>query len=206
VRYISPLFLACFCRGSLLIQQTFRTKYSRWGWDGPCVRQAWEADACCIREKPKGKSPLGGPSRRWDDYIKTIMKNGYQCRTVLADTILKARCRFNVLNTRKKFHSETDASKLHSWPLVPKIAGSNPAEAVGFFGRKIPQHAFLQRGSKAVSPCRRFAACERTLWFTWESESRAKLTGHFSLIIPSITNRGLSCRLTWCASGDDGRN
>jgi hypothetical protein len=23
------------------------------------------------------------------------------------------------------------------WPLVPKFAGSNPAEAVGFFGRKI---------------------------------------------------------------------
>ena len=36
------------------------------------------------------------------------------------------------------------------WPLVPKFAGSNPAEAVGFLGRKNPQHAFLQRGSKAV--------------------------------------------------------
>ena len=24
------------------------------------------------------------------------------------------------------------------WPLVPKFAGSNPAEAVGFLGRKIP--------------------------------------------------------------------
>jgi hypothetical protein len=33
---------------------------------------------------------------------------------------------------------------------VPKIAGSFPTEAVGFFGRKIPQHAFLQKGSKAV--------------------------------------------------------
>ena len=36
------------------------------------------------------------------------------------------------------------------WPLVPKFAGSNPAEAVGFLGRKNPQHAFLRRGSKAV--------------------------------------------------------
>ena len=35
------------------------------------------------------------------------------------------------------------------WPLVPKFAGSNPAEAVGFLGRKNPQHAFLRRGSKA---------------------------------------------------------
>jgi len=29
------------------------------------------------------------------------------------------------------------------WPLVPKFAGSNPAEAVGFLGRKNPQHTFL---------------------------------------------------------------
>jgi hypothetical protein len=33
-----------------------------------------------------------------------------------------------------------------------KMAGSNPAEAVGFFGRKNPQSAFLRRGSKAVCP------------------------------------------------------
>ena len=38
------------------------------------------------------------------------------------------------------------------WPLVPKFAGSNPAEAVGFLKRKNPQHAFLRRGSQAVGP------------------------------------------------------
>ena len=38
-------------------------------------------------------------------------------------------------------------------PLVPKFAGSNPAEAVGFLRvKKNPQHAFLRRGSKAVGP------------------------------------------------------
>jgi hypothetical protein len=36
------------------------------------------------------------------------------------------------------------------WPLVPKFAGSNLAEAVGFLRAKNPQHAFLRRGSKAV--------------------------------------------------------
>jgi len=41
---------------------------------------------------------------------------------------------------------------LACWPLVPKFAGSNPAEAVGFLGRKNPQHAFRRRGSKAVGP------------------------------------------------------
>jgi len=38
------------------------------------------------------------------------------------------------------------------WPLVCTFAGSNPAETVGFLGRKNPQHAFLRRGSKAVGP------------------------------------------------------
>ena len=39
------------------------------------------------------------------------------------------------------------------WPLEPKFAGSNPAEAVGFLrGEKNPQHDFLRRGSKAVGP------------------------------------------------------
>jgi hypothetical protein len=36
------------------------------------------------------------------------------------------------------------------WPLVPKFAGSNPAEAVGFFSAKNPQHAFLGGEVKAV--------------------------------------------------------
>jgi len=38
------------------------------------------------------------------------------------------------------------------WPLVPKFASSNPAEAIRFLGQKNPKHAFLQRGSKAVGP------------------------------------------------------
>jgi hypothetical protein len=38
------------------------------------------------------------------------------------------------------------------WPLVPKFAGSHPAEAVRYLGRKNPQHTFLRSGSKAVGP------------------------------------------------------
>jgi hypothetical protein len=48
---------------------------------------------------------------------------------------------------------------LACWPLVPKIEGSIPAEAIRFSGRKNPQHASV--------PWRRFAACKRTLWFMW---------------------------------------
>jgi hypothetical protein len=40
----------------------------------------------------------------------------------------------------------------------------------------------------------------------WKSESQAKLTGQFSPVIPYFTNKGFSCRMTWSASGDDGRN
>jgi hypothetical protein len=36
--------------------------------------------------------------------------------------------------------------------ILPKIAGSIPAEAIKFFGRKNSQHACLRRGSKAVRP------------------------------------------------------
>ena len=37
--------------------------------------------------------------------------------------------------------------------LEPEFAGSNPAEAVGFFGRpENPQYAFLRRGSKIIFP------------------------------------------------------
>jgi hypothetical protein len=40
------------------------------------------------------------------------------------------------------------------WPLVPKFAGSNPAEAVGFFmaKKKILTTPSLRKGIKAVGP------------------------------------------------------
>ena len=40
------------------------------------------------------------------------------------------------------------------WPLVLKLAGLDPAEAVGFFRAKKrnPHHAFLRKGSKALCP------------------------------------------------------
>jgi hypothetical protein len=58
------------------------------------------------------------------------------------------------------------------WPLVPKFAGSHPAEAVGFLGGKTPQHAFLRREIKLSVPCRSFTACKRSLNVTWNSAFR----------------------------------
>ena len=43
--------------------------------------------------------------------------------------------------------SDFDGLEVACWPLVPKFAGSNPAEAVGFFSaKKNRQHAFLSEG------------------------------------------------------------
>ena len=49
------------------------------------------------------------------------------------------------------------------WPLAPKFAGSNPAEAVGFFRRKNPQQAFLRRGSKRICPMSQLCGMSKNL-------------------------------------------
>jgi hypothetical protein len=53
----------------------------------------------------------------------------------------------------KRQKSGFDGLEVACWPLVPKFAVSNPAQAVGFFqGEKNPQYAFLRKGSKALGP------------------------------------------------------
>jgi hypothetical protein len=41
-------------------------------------------------------------------------------------------------------------------------------EAVGFFGRQNPQHAFLRRGSKAVCPMSQFRGMLKNPAITWK--------------------------------------
>jgi hypothetical protein len=70
---------------------------------------------------------------------------------------------------------------LACWPLVPKIAGSSWAEAVGFFGRKHPQHAFLRRGSKAVCPMSQICGMlKNPAVYRGSRNLKAKFLGHFS--------------------------
>jgi hypothetical protein len=47
-------------------------------------------------------------------------------------------------------------------------------------GEKIHSMPSFRGEVKLSVPCRRFAACKRTLRFTWKSEPQAKLTSHFS--------------------------
>jgi hypothetical protein len=69
------------------------------------------------------------------------------------------------------------------WPLVLKFAGSNPAEAVRFFGRKNPQHAFLLRGSKPSVPCRALRHVKEPKSDA-EVVTSGKILGRFSPIVP----------------------
>ena len=65
------------------------------------------------------------------------------------------------------------------WPLVPKFAGSNPAETVGFLGRKNPHTPSFGGEVKPSVPCRRFTACKRSLNLRG-SWNLGKITGHIS--------------------------
>ena len=66
------------------------------------------------------------------------------------------------------------------WPLVPKFAGSNPAEVIGFLGRKkiLSTSSFWGEVKPSVT-CRRFAACKRSLNLSG-SRNLGKITGQLS--------------------------
>jgi hypothetical protein len=67
------------------------------------------------------------------------------------------------------------------WPFVATFAGSNPAEAVGFFrAKKKSSKTLPQSGSKKPVPGRRFAAGKRTIKVALTRYFQAKFTGHFS--------------------------
>ena len=63
---------------------------------------------------------------------------------------------------------------------VPKFAGSNPAEAVGFLGRKNPQHTSFRGEVKPSVPCRRLTACKRSLNLRGSRNLGKIITGHLS--------------------------
>ena len=58
-------------------------------------------------------------------------------------------------------------------------------------GRSMPSLG----GSKAVSHVTDLRGMSKNPGFTWKSKSQAKLPSHFSSVIPSFADRGLSCRL-----------
>ena len=82
------------------------------------------------------------------------------------------------------------------WPLVPKIAGSNLAETVGFFGQKNPQHAFLRRGSKAVCPMSQICGMLKTPGNYVEVGFSGKICRPFLACFRSLLSEG--SHVAWC--------
>ena len=59
----------------------------------------------------------------------------------------------SILNIFPENSSKTVCNTVFLFNSEPEFAGSNPAEAVGFFGRpENSQYAFLRRGSKRICP------------------------------------------------------
>jgi len=66
--------------------------------------------------------------------------------------------------------------EVECWSLVPKFAGSHPAEAVGFLGaKKILSTPSFGGEVKPSVPCHSSTACKRSLNVTWNSAFRQNL-------------------------------
>jgi len=83
--------------------------------------------------------------------------------------------------------------ELACWPLVPKFAGSHPAEAVGFLGRKILSTPSFGGEVKPSVPCRSFTARKRSLNVKWKSPFRQNyrtFLAHSSIFRLWVLSRG----------------
>ena len=94
-----------------------------------------------------------------------------------------------------KFHSIYTAERLR-WsrgsvlPLVPKFAGSNPAEAVRFFrAKKILSKPSFGGEVKPSVPCRTFTACKRSLNLRGSRNVGKNYQTHFSPTVPPFAAR-----------------
>jgi len=81
------------------------------------------------------------------------------------------------------------------WPLVPKFAGSHPAEAVGFLGRqkKILSTSSYGGEVKPSVPYRTFTACKRSVNVKWKSAFRQNFRtflAHSSTFRRLVLSRG----------------
>ena len=75
-------------------------------------------------------------------------------------------------------------------PLVPKFAGSNPAEALGLLGRnKILSTPSFGVEVKPSVPCRRFSACKRSLNLRGSRNFGKNYRTSFSITFPPFAAR-----------------
>ena len=88
--------------------------------------------------------------------------------------------------------------ELARWPLVPKFADSNAAEAVGFFRvKKILSTPSFGREVNPFVPCRRFTAYKRSLNVNGSRAFSGKILRSFlAQVVPPFTTR-ISGGDTW---------
>jgi hypothetical protein len=137
---------------------------------------------------------------------RTHLPNHHRVRTASLFLILKPLCG---LYTDAAISSQFGFGGLMVCMLAPgkQVRGFKAGRSRPIFRAKKSPACLPLEGVKQQSvPCRRFSACKKPLQFPWKLQCRLNLIGHFSPLIPPFADRGLSCRLTWSASGDDGGN
>jgi hypothetical protein len=133
----------------------------------------------------------------------TLFQSNYKVLHTTNETL--SRC-----NTRLSgFGGLEDAC----WPLSTQVRGFKPGRSRRIFqGEKIPSTPSLGGEVKPAVPCRRFAACKRTLNVTWKSEfrqnSRLLFLAHESstsrLDLSRLVGRGDIWRRQWEPLGKQG--
>jgi hypothetical protein len=115
-----------------------------------------------------------------------------RCRTLFKTGNFLTRwkaIRFQILNLLYGFYffvnckdSGFGGLEVACWPLVPKFAGSHPAEA----GEKILSTTSFGEEVKPSAPCRGFTACNKSLNVTWNSAFRQN---YWTFLVHSSTFR-----------------
>jgi hypothetical protein len=121
----------------------------------PSGSDANRTHASNMSAKPDTKLPIAELTKSYALYVRS-------CLPMIRDSLLVP---FSTIKRVSKFESKLYfvyifmsvssgfcGLEASCWPLAHKFVGSHPAKAVGFLRRKIPQHPFLRRESKAVGP------------------------------------------------------
>ena len=87
-------------------------------------------------------------------------------------------------------HSGFGGLGVACWPLVPKFAGSKPGRSRRIFkGEKILGTPSFGGEVKPSVPCRRFAACKRSLNVAWKSTFRQNYRTFLAHKVPRFATR-----------------
>jgi hypothetical protein len=114
------------------------------------------------------------------------------------------------LDHREVYYGRTQRLRWSRGSVLPwstQVCGFKPGRRrQDFSGGKNPQRTFLWRGSKAIGPCRRFAACKRSLNETWKLPFRQNYRPSFLPTVPPFAATGLSCCTDVGAPGNKSGN